>query len=112
MQHYGGDTQLLDWTINPLISLYFAINNITYDPNQVAMYSDTSMAEYLNDAKENNEWINAYDLQNFNKSDYAVVYVINPLEINNNSLKIETPNIILTSDKKYQDLLNPYLYFL
>ena len=113
MQHYGGDTQLLDWTINPLISLYFAISNITYDPQQVAKDgSGLKMKKYLKNATTNNKWINAYHLQNFDSSDYAVVYVINPLRINtNSSLRITNPNIILTSEEKYQDLLAPYLDF-
>jgi len=110
MQHYGGDTQLLDWTINPLISLYFSINNIKYDTQQIAKdeFGD-SMHDYLKNCVENNTWINAYDLKKFDKSDYAVVYVINPFEVNSNALQTQIPNIILTSEEKYQDLLSPYL---
>lgn len=37
-QHYGLATRLLDWTYNPLVALYFAVENNFHTPGTVFLY--------------------------------------------------------------------------
>jgi hypothetical protein len=50
MQHYGAPTRLLDWTDNPLVALYFALNDSTFCDHE----PDTDAAVWV----LNSWWLN------------------------------------------------------
>ncbi len=39
-QHYGLATQLLDWSLNPLVALYFACESLSNDDGIVFIFSE------------------------------------------------------------------------
>ena len=61
MQHYGYETRLLDWTIDPLIALYFACSTNT-DADGAIFVIDAAHVKFIQDAragfdKDSTDWI-------------------------------------------------------
>lgn len=52
LQHYGAKTRILDVTSNPLVALYFAVENATKE-DEVKKNQDDSLAGYIYFYKEN-----------------------------------------------------------
>lgn len=101
-QHYGLPTRLLDWSRNPLVGLYFALENYIKDDDSPSIYVYPNLGYVLNDIYDGEK-------NNTNPFDYSGTTALDPFRIDN---RISRQNSIFTTqaNPKKQSYITESVY--
>ena len=94
LRHYGVPTPVLDFSLNPFVALYFAIEEANHTPSNNEMENYTSL--YIVDIEYSNQCAEQFQKTDFHRKYFKETEYYNPFKVwtNSNSNIFTTLNII------------------